>query len=176
MAYYNNPYGYGQQMYGSGYIPQNQIVYGGAPQPSQPSQNSGGMIWVDGEIGARAFQMPAGVTGPIALWDTNDTVVYLKSCNQAGMPNPLQKIRYQMEEQAPMLPAGQQQSGSPMNSCNTVSGHGECDYATKDDMNQLREEIMAMKELLMNQKNQNGNQNGRQGNMNPNTRGGGTNG
>lgn len=87
MAYYNNPYGYGQQFYGGSYMPQ-QISYGGVPQPVPQSQNNSGMIWVDGEIGARAFQMPSGATGPIALWDTNDTVVYLKSCNQAGMPNP----------------------------------------------------------------------------------------
>ena len=67
----------------------------------QPQQQ--GLIWVDGEVGAKAYQLPAGwpVNTPIALWDTNDTVIYLKSTNQMGMPNPLQIAHYQLEERIP---------------------------------------------------------------------------
>ena len=123
-----------------------------------------GMIWVDGEVGAKAFQMPAGVSGPIALWDMNAPVVYLKSVNQMGMPNPLQKINYQMEEtpQQQILPVGQ----SGMQPTNT-------DYATKDDLNAMRNDIQAMRQLLEKHGvagNQNGN--GNQQNMQNGNRGG----
>ena len=90
--------GVGQQMY-----PQYQQNTQQIPQMTQTNQYGPGLIWVDGEVGAKAFQMPNGWTAnqPIALWDTNDTVIYLKSINPMGMPNPLQKIRYQMEEMVP---------------------------------------------------------------------------
>jgi len=106
MANYPVPYqsnwGYagsvGQQMY-----PQYQQSMMQQPQvqPASGTQQSGhGLIWVDGEIGAKAFQMPQGwpANQPIALWDTNDTCIYLKSINPMGMPNPLQKAHYTLEE------------------------------------------------------------------------------
>ena len=110
-----------------------------APQP-QPQPNSG-MIWVDGEVGAKAFQMPPGhpVGTPVALWDTNDQVIYLKSVNQMGMPNPLQKIRYQMEEN--------QQPGGYLPAAGQVSGAAAPDYVTKEDFNAFRNE---MRELMKN--------------------------
>lgn len=83
---------WGQQMY-----PNMQTAMSQAPQ------NVKGIEWVDGEVGAKAFQMPAGwpANTPIALWDTNDTVIYLKSINAMGMPNPLQIAHYQLEERIP---------------------------------------------------------------------------
>ena len=68
-----------------------------APAPQQ------GLIWVDGEAAAKAYQLPAGwpANTPIALWDTNDTIIYLKSTNQMGMPNPLQIAEYQLRELRP---------------------------------------------------------------------------
>lgn len=135
-------------------VPQ-QVSYGSVPQPMS-LQPTGEIKWVDGEVAAKAHQLPAGMTGPVALWDTNDQVIYLKSVNQMGMPNPLQKIRYQMEEVPQMLPAGQQTSG---NTAPDMSG-----YVTKDDFNELRNEI---REML--KQNGNGNQNGNQNsNMNGN--------
>ena len=142
------PYGnsYGQPM---NYGVQQQSY---APQQSQIQP---GIIWVDGEVGAKAFQMPQGwpVGTPIPLWDTNDPVIYLKSINQMGMPNPLQKIHYQMEEQQAQsrLPAGQM-------SGNNQSATG--DYVTKSDFEAMKNEL---REMLKNQQpaaNQNGSQNG----------------
>lgn len=72
------------------------------PQPqAQPVQQ--GLIWVDGEVGAKAYQLPPGwpANTPLALWDTNDTVIYLKSTNGMGMPNPLQVAEYQLRELQP---------------------------------------------------------------------------
>lgn len=120
-------------------------------QPSmsyaQPQQQRVGIEWVDGEVGAKAFQLPAGwpANAPMPLWDTNDTVIYLKSINQMGMPNPLQKVRYTMEEQPRMsaamssqatLPAGDMsQTAQPMPDMS--------EYVRKDELNQMKEELKA---------------------------------
>ena len=93
---YQNNWGYsgiGQQVY-----PQYTPTV--STQPQQATQTPAtGLIWVDGEVGAKAFQLPQGLPAnqPVALWDTNDTVIYLKSVNQFGMPNPIQKARYKLE-------------------------------------------------------------------------------
>lgn len=99
---YQNNYSYGnvgQQMYPQ--YPQGMagMQMQQMPQSAQMQQNGMGLKWVDGEIGAKAYQMPSGwpPNQPIALWDTNDTVIYLKSINPMGMPNPLQKAHYTLE-------------------------------------------------------------------------------
>lgn len=97
---YQNNWGYsgvGQQMY-----PQFQQSMGmqqQAPAQQQVQVSTMGLKWVDGEVGAKAYQMPQGwpPNTPIDLWDTNDTVIYLKSINPMGMPNPLQKAHYTLE-------------------------------------------------------------------------------
>lgn len=140
--YYGNPnqqfaqapyYGYAQQP-----------SYASMPQQATP-QAMLGIQWVDGEVGAKAFQMPQGwsVGTPIALWDTNDPIIYLKSVNQMGMPNPLQKIHYTMEEQQNKLPAG-----------SMMSSQESPNYATKDDFEALKNEL---KDMIKN--GQNGSQN-----------------
>ena len=153
-AYYMN--GWGGNTYPN-YMTQNPqpVSYGGTPQPMTPVQDSQEMKWVDGEVGAKAFQMPAGwpANKPIPLWDSTDTVIYLKSWSQMGAPNPLQKLKYEIQEQPLMLP-GQ-------------SGAESQQYAMKEDFEQLRNEIREMKEALMNRNapktNQNGSQNGNRG-------------
>ena len=148
-GYYMPNYYYGAQYPSLNTNPYGQQSYAPAVQP-QPNQ---GMQWVDGEVGAKAFQMPQGwpVGTPIALWDTNDTVIYLKSMNQMGMPNPLQRIHYTMEEQPNQsrLPAGNT-SGDTQPQAN---------YATKDDLESMKNEL---RDLINSQRKQNGggNQNG----------------
>ena len=144
---------YMPSMYGNQYYPQvsgaslaAQNAY--SPAPQQP--NTQGIIWVDGEVGAKAYQIPQGwpVGSPIALWDTNDTVIYLKSINQMGMPNPLQKITYKMEEQQ-ALPAAQ---------TNSVSHSAASNYATKDDLEEMKKEMKELLRSVQSQVNQNGSQ------------------
>lgn len=145
-GYYMPSLYYGQQSFTQPItnMPITQQSYSPPPQQTPPAQ---GMIWVDGEVGAKAYQMPQGWPSgtPIALWDTNDTVIYLKSNNQMGMPNPLQKIHYTLEENKnqSMLPAGNL-SGSP----------DMQNYVTKSDFEQMKNEL---KEML--KQNQNGSQN-----------------
>lgn len=122
------PYGYsgvGQQMYPS---------YQAQPAQNVQTQQSGhGLIWVDGEVGAKAYQMPAGwpANQPIALWDTNDTVIYLKSVNPMGMPNPLQKAHYTLEEHKS---TSQMRSGAE---APDMTG-----FVRKEDMERMKQELM----------------------------------
>lgn len=75
---------------------QNQIqqpVIPGAvqPQPTPPSPQSN-PIWVQGEEGAKAFMVAPGSS--VMLMDSENTVFYLKSSDQSGMPLPLRIFDY----------------------------------------------------------------------------------
>ena len=100
---YNNPYGvsYGQPMI------QPQQSYAQMPSSGSPVASNILGYQVDGEVGAKSFPMPNGATGPVALWDMNDGVFYLRTFNAAGFPMPLERYRFVKEEIAPQLPAGQ---------------------------------------------------------------------
>ena len=154
-ANYGQNYGYssvGQQMY-----PQYQQSMG--MQQQQPQQqtmvSTMGLKWVDGEVGAKAYQMPQGwpPNTPIDLWDTNDTVIYLKSINPMGMPNPLQKAHYTLEG----ADRGEKTRG--------YSGDTEPDmtmYVRKEDLEQMKRELMdsiSQMQTTNNQRRQNQNQN-----------------
>ena len=164
MAWYPNQYGQGTPGY-SGYVGPISYGYSGAmqqPQTNVPQGQSGGMpaggiIWVDGEVGAKAYQMPAGWPAgtPIALWDTNDRVIYWKSINQMGMPNPLLKIPYHIEDLPQYLPG---QSGTTPSNNQDMSGH---DQQLKQEIDSLRSDVQNLRELLQ-QKNSSGNQNSNQ--------------
>jgi hypothetical protein len=151
MGSYINPY------YMNTAVPMNGYPYPGqstaVPMPQQsyamqPTMSSN-VIPVDGEVGAKAYMVPTGSTGPIALWDTNDNVIYLRTFNAAGMPNPLRKLRY--TEEAPM----QNLSGGTANEVDTSQ------FVTKKDFDELRQEI----QNLMNNKPQYQNNQNRSGNV-----------
>ena len=149
MPSYYNPYMQNSFPVNTGYAgmayPQN---YQTLPQSYAAPPMQSNVIPVDGEVGAKAYMIPNGSTGPIALWDTNDNVIYLRTFNAAGMPNPLQKLRYVDETATPALPAAQ-------------SGNGEADmskYVTRDDLDELRQEIRALAGNRSASNNQNGSQ------------------
>ena len=141
MPYQNNWKSYGgvgQQMYPN-------YGYAGAMQPQGQQQMSGGFMkgeieWVDGEAAAKSYQIPAGMTKPIALWDTNDTVIYLKSMNPMGMPNPLQKIHYKMEEHVPKY-MGQEQAKLESGDTAQIPQHDMSQYVRKDELDAMKEEL-----------------------------------
>jgi hypothetical protein len=110
----------------------NPMAQSYTPQPAQTQ----GLQWVDGEVGAKAYQMPAGwpANTPIALWDTNDTIIYLKSINQMGMPNPLQKAHYTLEEHRGTGPAMSNTSGD--------DAPVMTDYVKKDDLERMKQDLM----------------------------------
>lgn len=152
MPNYYNPYNF----YPASYNGVGQASF--APYVQQPMMQQStstqykSMEWVEGEVGAKAFQMPQGwpANQPIPLWDSTDTVIYLKSWSPMGMPNPMQKLHYNMEEQK-TLPQG------------NVSGTEASDmsqYVTKSDFESMKNELKEMLKNQQGQNNQNGNQNG----------------
>ena len=125
---------YSQAVMQNPYAGQNNSSYTAQQQPI-------GIVWVDGEVGAKAYQLPAGwpVNAPMPLWDTNDTIIYLKSTNQMGMPNPIQKIHYTMEEQPRLSAAMSGQAALP--SGDTAPDMSQ--YVRKDELEQMKEELKA---------------------------------
>lgn len=97
MNYAYQPY---QPMYGQGYGQPMQDQLSQLRQPYQPMQMPQGqpmqapqvpqnppdmgMIWVQGEAGAKAYMVAPG--NSVVLWDSEDHVIYIKSADAAGMP------------------------------------------------------------------------------------------
>ena len=119
------------QMYGTPMVPQ-QPMSGASVQPQCV------MTWVPDEMEARGKSMPQGCT-QFAMWDSNQPKIYLKSINQMGMPNPMQVLHYTIEEAQASLPAGQSGATQPMPDMSQ--------YATHDEIEQLRNEINRMHEM-----------------------------
>ena len=146
MAYGQYQGGYQNNMY-SGYQMYPQPGYQ-MPQQSFGQTQGQGIDWVDGEAAARAMQLPAGVSQH-AMWDINEPVIYLKSVNSMGMPNPLRKIRYTMEDV--------QQSGTGQSQAMLTSGNEEhtapdmSQYVRKDEANGFvrKDDLEKMKTELM---------------------------
>lgn len=147
------PY-YNQQQYTMpSYVPQTQPY----TTPMYSQQSLQGVIWVDGEVAAKAMQIPVGwdTSKSIAFWDMNEPVIYIRSFNQMGMPNPLQKIHYVIDGQK-TLPNENTSGDAKQEPVNTGN------FVTRDDMEGLKSEIAELKEMLKQQHhtNQNTNQNG----------------
>ena len=99
--------------YPSSYYPQYQ------PQNQQPS---GGIIWVSGEAGAKAYLVAPNNT--VQLWDSEAQVIYLKSADASGMPS-MKVLDYTIRENAPTK---------------------EPTYATKKDIDALNDQIEALRD------------------------------
>lgn len=91
---------------------------------TQPTQN--GIIWVQGEAGAKSYLVAPNTTVP--LWDSETQTIYLKSADASGMPS-MKVIDYTVRD---MLP--------PKVAQPTV------DYVTKDEFDKLRAEVQKMME------------------------------
>ena len=91
-----------------------------------PAGQTNGVIWVQGEAGAKSYLVAPNCT--VQLWDSESPVIYLKSADASGMPS-IKTLDYTVRETA-----------SPKKDM----------YATKADMeslaSELRNEIKALKE------------------------------
>ena len=116
------------------------VTYPQFQMPMMPQQSftqpTIAAAWVESEMEARGKSMPQGVN-QFFMFDANQQKIYLKSLNQMGMPNPMQTLNFTMENQQQNLPAGQ--SGM-------MSGTGQdmSNYVTRQDFEQLRNEIRQM--------------------------------
>ena len=103
MAYNNGfPMTY-QQMYPQyNYVPQQQIQQ---PQVVQQPANENGILWVQGEAGAKSWAVAPGKS--VMLMDSESNTFYIKSSDNSGMPMPLRIFDYtertQQQTQAPVV-------------------------------------------------------------------------
>lgn len=61
-------------------------------QPTVPTSNNSGIIWVQGEAGAKAY--PVGAGNSVLLMDSEAECFYIKSTDTSGMPMPLRVFQY----------------------------------------------------------------------------------
>lgn len=67
--------------------------------PDQRQQNGDGRIWVQGEVGAKAYLVAPNNT--VALWDSEQQIIWLKTVMPNGVPS-MTKLNYTVDNPAPM--------------------------------------------------------------------------
>lgn len=72
-----------------------------APPTTQPmaQQGNNGLIWVQGEAGAKSYIVAPGNT--VMLMDSEGERFYLKSADASGMPMPLRTFEYKERAETP---------------------------------------------------------------------------
>lgn len=73
-------------------VPQYNQQYQPMAQTVQALQNNNGLIWVNGEVGAKSYLVAPGNT--VMLMDAENSTFYLKSADASGMPMPLRIFDY----------------------------------------------------------------------------------
>lgn len=114
MAY--NPY------YPNFYQNYPQINTAPIQMPAQQNQQQGGIIWVQGEAGAKSYMVAPNTT--VQLWDSESQTIYLKSADASGMPS-MRILDYTIRD-----------NNSPQ-SHNSIASN----YATQDDLKILERKL-----------------------------------
>lgn len=135
MAYNNGfPMAY-QQMYPSyNYVPQQQLNQPVVQQVTQPV-NDTGILWVQGEAGAKSWAVAPGKS--VMLMDSESNTFYIKSSDNSGMPMPLRIFDYTERTQ---------QSTQPVN----VIQHEQIDtsqFITKEELEKRLSEFVQRSEV-----------------------------
>lgn len=135
MAYNNGfPMAY-QQMYPSyNYVPQQQLNQPVVQQVTQPV-NDTGILWVQGEAGAKSWAVAPGKS--VMLMDSESNTFYIKSSDNSGMPMPLRIFDYTERTQ---------QSTQPVN----VIQHEQIDtsqFITKEEFEKRLSEFVQRSEV-----------------------------
>lgn len=143
---YGNPYaGMGYQPgYMGGAMP-DYLAYYRQQQQTQPQMQSpaqpqtaptdnNGLIWVQGEAGAKSYPVAPGKT--VMLMDSESNVFYLKTVDASGMPLPLRAFDYNERTGATVQnqSAGDAQGFDPNN------------FITRKEFDDKIAEITAMKQ------------------------------
>lgn len=79
-------------MYPSYYQPMNYSSQNYSNQNGNQQQATANLIWVQGENAAKAYPVASGQS--VLLMDSEDSVMYIKSTDQSGMPQPLRIFEY----------------------------------------------------------------------------------
>ena len=102
----------------------------------QPQQSGNGLIWVQGEAGAKSYLVAPGNT--VMLMDSESERFYIKSADASGMPLPLRVFSYQeLTQQAVQAPMAAEQP-NPNNSI------------TREEFEQRIASLVAQKEVATN--------------------------
>lgn len=114
------------------YYPATYSPYGGyqLPQYQTPPQQNG-IVWVQGEAGAKAHPVGAGQSA--LLMDSENNVFYIKSSDVSGMPLPLRIFDYQERNT----------NASPVAAQNSTIDTSI--YVTKEELEKRLEEIIGQK-------------------------------
>lgn len=88
-----------------------------------PAPNAGGIIWVQGEAGAKSYLVAPNTT--VQLWDSEKQTIYLKSADACGMPS-MKTLDYTIRDQNTAQQAAPDFTARPA-----------ADYATKSDIEAL---------------------------------------
>lgn len=129
MAMYNNY----PATYQSPYYPQYSLMQQPTQimqQPqmmSQPQQQvSSGIIWVQGEAGAKSYLVAPNTT--VQLWDSESQTIYLKSADASGMPS-IKTLEYNIKNENQPIQA------------KLV----EDEYISREEFDALKTQIMSIK-------------------------------
>ncbi len=96
------------------------------PQPQAPQQNASSLTWVQGEGAAKSYLVAPGST--VALFDNESQTIYIKTADASGMPS-MRILDYTFRDIKPQ----------------NKQILAENDYATKDDVLLLKDEINALR-------------------------------
>ena len=139
MAVFNNGYPMSYQPvfqpYTQPYTPVQSQPQNVAPVQTPVQQN--GIIWVSGEAGAKAYLVAPNNT--VQLWDSESQTIYLKSADGSGMPS-MKVLDYTIRDSNKNAP------NSPIQSANENLSN----YATKDEIKAVSEQITALRDRVDN--------------------------
>lgn len=85
------------------YTPSYQNAYANVQPQVQPTPQNNGIVWVQGESGAKSYMVGAG--NSVLLMDSESEVFYIKSTDSSGMPLPLRVFEYKERTQKIADPA-----------------------------------------------------------------------
>lgn len=111
----------------SPYYPQTYHPVAVPNQNTNQQQANSGIIWVQGESGAKSYLVAPNTT--VALWDSEDQKIYLKSADASGMPS-IKTIDYTIQDA---------QSDSKASEEDTHK------YISKDELEALQGDIQALR-------------------------------
>lgn len=127
--------------YNTGYPNYQPMYYPSQISPTQMSgtpqgQSQGGIIWVQGEAGAKSYLVAPNTT--VQLWDSESQTIYLKSADASGMPS-MKVLDYTIRSNGSQMPQNgvQAQSGINPYTDEIKALQGQID-AIKDELRTLK--------------------------------------
>lgn len=140
MPFFNNNVTGFPQPYYNGAVPDRLMQLSGQYQPQQlqpvqpvqamqpmPQPAGNGIIWVQGEEGAKAYLTSPGAS--VMLMDSENNTFYIKSSDQSGMPLPLRIFDYTERTAA---------------SKSTFEPQAQADFVTREEFNALEDKLNAL--------------------------------